>query len=186
MAEITFWQDGRQPCCLSSDGFIEDTSHSYRDIIPRNCRFLQGPLTDRSSIKRLRHSIDNAEETVELLLNYRKNGDLFWNLLYVSPLLDEEGNVSFYLRGQISCSTTIRSCIDILKILSLNDEGVAERIGDLERAVSYRPSSDRSTLKVPSVWPRSNFFKAFHKGAEVICTRGNWHGGGVNRKIWVA
>jgi hypothetical protein len=86
--------------------------------VPRNCRFLQGPLTDKLSVRRLRYSINNAEETVELLLNYRKNGDPFWNLLYVSPLLDEDGSVVFFLGGQINCSTTIHSCTDILKILS--------------------------------------------------------------------
>jgi hypothetical protein len=120
-------------------------------------------LTDRLSVKRLHNSINNAEETVELLLNYRKNGDPFWNLLYVSPLLGEDGNVAFFLGGQINCSTTIHSCTDILKILSLNDEGVADRIGDLERANSYRPPSDRSISKAPSVRSRSSFFKSFRK-----------------------
>lgn len=51
--------------------------------VPRNCRFLQGNYTDRSATKRLRASIEAREETVELLLNYRKNGEPFWNLLYV-------------------------------------------------------------------------------------------------------
>lgn len=106
------------PIVFASDGFVEVTGYSRRDVIPRNCRFLQRPLTDKLSAKRLRHSIDNAEEIVELLLNYRKNGDPFWNLLYVSPLLDEYGNVAFFLGGQINCSTTIHSCTDILRILS--------------------------------------------------------------------
>jgi PAS domain-containing protein len=88
------------PIVYASDSFVEVTDYSRRDIVPPNCRFLQGPLTDKLSIKRLRYSINNAEETIELLLNYRKNGDPFWNLLYVSPLLDEDGNVVFFLGGQ--------------------------------------------------------------------------------------
>jgi phototropin len=121
-------------------------------------------LTDKLSVKSLRYSINNAEETVELLLNYRKNGGPFWNLLYVSPPLDEDRNVVFFLGGQINCSTTIHSCTDILKFLSLNDEGVSERVGDLEMGNHYRPPSGRSIIKLPSVKSsKPSFFKSFQR-----------------------
>ncbi len=71
---------------FASDGFIKVTGYSRADIIPRNCRFLQGKYTDTAAVKRLRASIDTKQESVELLLNYRKNGEPFWNLLYVGKL----------------------------------------------------------------------------------------------------
>ncbi len=44
-----------------------------------------------------------------------------------APLFDLEGNVAFFLGGQINCSTTIHSCSDILRILStpqdVNEDG---------------------------------------------------------------
>lgn len=147
------------PILYASDGFVDVTGYSRREIIPRNCRFLQGPLTDKLSVRRLKNSIENAEETVELLLNYRQNGEPFWNLLYVSPLFDYNGNIAFFLGGQINCSTTIHSCTDILKILSLNDEGVAER-ADMDRE-SFRPPSSRQGSTAPSMKTRSSFFKSF-------------------------
>lgn len=52
-------------------------------MIPRNCRFLQGSQTDRSAVRRLKQAIMEERETVELLLNYKKNGAPFWNLLYM-------------------------------------------------------------------------------------------------------
>lgn len=75
------------------------------------------------------------------MLNYKKNGDPFWNLLYVgmsrpsifplyrvtstnssqAPLFNPDGTVAFYIGGQINCSTTVHSYTDILKILSLSD-----------------------------------------------------------------
>lgn len=144
------------PIVYASDGFVDVTGYDRRDIVPRNCRFLQGNLTDRQAIKRLRASIDNAEETVELLLNYRKNGDPFWNLLYVAPLYDRNGNVAFFLGGQINCSTTIHSCTDVLRVLSMNDE-------DLEQRPSLndgRPSKPPSELSYKN---RSSFFKSWKK-----------------------
>jgi hypothetical protein len=135
------------------------TGYSRRDIIPRNCRFLQGELTDSRSTKRLRASIESCEETVELLLNYRKNGDPFWNLLYVSPLLNERGEVVFFLGGQINCSTTIHSCTDVLKVLSVND-GELDRLEELGK---NRPLSVRSRVSKRETKSRSAFFKSFRK-----------------------
>ena len=71
------------PIVFASDGFIKVTGYTRQDIIPRNCRFLQGKYTDQSAAHRLRQAIDANQESVELLLNYRKTGEPFWNLLYV-------------------------------------------------------------------------------------------------------
>ncbi|KAA6411942.1 MAG: regulator of g, partial [Lasallia pustulata] len=71
------------PIVYASDGFVKVTGYSRTDIIPRNCRFLQGSYTDNNAVKRLRAAIEANRESVELLLNYRKNGEPFWNLLYV-------------------------------------------------------------------------------------------------------
>ncbi|APA06158.1 hypothetical protein sscle_01g009280 [Sclerotinia sclerotiorum 1980 UF-70] len=147
------------PIVFASDGFVSVTGYSRTDIIPRNCRFLQGAYTDRQSTKRLRTSIQNCEETVELLLNYRKNGDPFWNLLYVSPLLDGNGDVRFFLGGQINCSTTIHSRTDVLRILSLNDEDT-ESVKEGSRKTPSVRSKDSNNQ---SIYGKSSFFKSFKK-----------------------
>jgi PAS domain S-box-containing protein len=147
------------PILVASDGFVSVTGYTRKDIIPRNCRFLQGEQTDPQSTKRLRASIDACEETVELLLNYRKNGDPFWNLLYVSPLLNERGEVSFFLGGQINCSTTIHSCTDVLRVLSVNDDEL-DKIDEMAR---NKAPSLRSQASYNGPKPRSAFFKSWRK-----------------------
>ncbi|KAL8771119.1 MAG: hypothetical protein Q9209_003290 [Squamulea sp. 1 TL-2023] len=124
------------PIVYASDGFVTVTGYDRTEVVPRNCRFLQGNYTDKSATQRLRASIDAKEETVELLLNYRKNGDPFWNLLYVAPLFDADGKLAFYIGGQINCSTTIRSNTDVLRILSMSDEPEDDR----EAAMSMKDS----------------------------------------------
>ena len=110
------------PIVFASDGFVNVTGYTRRDIIPRNCRFLQGRYTDREAVGRLKMSLDNREESVELLLNYKKSKEPFWNLLYTAPLYDENGNVAFFIGGQINCSTTIHSASDILRVLSYSED----------------------------------------------------------------
>ncbi|KAK3703776.1 hypothetical protein LTR37_014222 [Vermiconidia calcicola] len=106
------------PIMYASDGFVKVTGYPRNEIIPRNCRFLQGRSTDRSAVRRLKAAIDKREESVELILNHKKNGEPFWNLLYTTPLLDGYGNLCFFLGGQINCSTTIHSSSDVMRILS--------------------------------------------------------------------
>ncbi|KAI4129156.1 MAG: hypothetical protein LQ347_003896 [Umbilicaria vellea] len=136
------------PIVYASDGFVKVTGYSRTDIIPRNCRFLQGSYTDNSAVKRLRTAIDANRESVELLLNYRKNGEPFWNLLYVAPLMDRHGRVVYFLGGQINCSTTIHNRSDIVRVLSISDEDAAEDV----------------PLASPPIQPAKNprgFFRAF-------------------------
>lgn len=80
---LTLLSKADNPIVYASDGFINVTGYSRSEVVPRNCRFLQGNYTDRTATQRLKASIEAREETVELLLNYKKNGEPFWNLLYV-------------------------------------------------------------------------------------------------------
>jgi PAS domain-containing protein len=80
------------PIVYASDGFVKVTGYTRTDIIPRNCRFLQGRHTDRHSVKRIKMAIDARQESVELLLNYKKNGEPFWNLLYTSKIYSPSPN----------------------------------------------------------------------------------------------
>ncbi|KAJ3170093.1 hypothetical protein HK101_011389 [Irineochytrium annulatum] len=78
-------------------------------------RFLQGPLTSSVCVDRVRHAIENAEETTELLLNYRKEGTPFWNLLFVAPLRKVEWSVRYFLGGQIDVTRSLQ--MDKLPVL---------------------------------------------------------------------
>jgi hypothetical protein len=46
-----------------------------------------------------------------------------------APLFNAEGNVAFFLGGQINCSTTIHSCSDILRVLSTPQDIDEDNIG---------------------------------------------------------
>ncbi|KAL8839399.1 MAG: hypothetical protein Q9170_001738 [Blastenia crenularia] len=130
------------PIVYASDGFVAVTGYSRTEVVPRNCRFLQGHYTDKTTTQRLRTSIDAKEETVELLLNYKKNGEPFWNLLYVAPLFDGNGRLKFYIGGQINCSTTIRSNTDVLRILSMSDDPEEDK--EAAQSIQEQKPSKRS------------------------------------------
>lgn len=137
------------PIVFASDGFVKVTGYSRSEIIPRNCRFLQSRETDKQAVQRLKLSLDKREESVELLLNRKKNGEPFWNLLYTTPLFDENGKLLFFLGGQINCSTTIHSASDVLRILAQSDEPEEDdqATAKMPSPHAVKPSRSRTFMK---------------------------------------
>jgi PAS domain S-box-containing protein len=86
--------DPRLPDCplvYVNEAFLQMTGYSEAEVIGRNCRFLQGPGTDPDVVRDLREAIAAARPCQVAILNYRKNGEPFWNELTVSPVRDDQG-----------------------------------------------------------------------------------------------
>jgi PAS domain S-box-containing protein len=81
------------PIIYASAGFYTMTGYSAKEIIGRNCRFLQGPETDQSEVSKIRDAVKAGKSFCGRLLNYRKDGTPFWNLLTVTPIRDDNGKV---------------------------------------------------------------------------------------------
>nr|AML78050.1 putative LOV domain-containing protein [Cephalotaxus harringtonia] len=92
------------PIVYASAGFFNMTGYSPKQVIGRNCRFLQGVGTDRAEISRVREALTTGKTYCGRLLNYKKDGTPFWNLLTVTPIKDESGNIIKYIGMQVEVS----------------------------------------------------------------------------------
>lgn len=99
--------DARQadyPIIFSNDAFLEMTGYSEHEVLGRNCRFLQGPETDRRSVQVIRAALaENREMAIEIL-NYRKDGSTFWNALFISPVYAPSGELIYFFASQLDVS----------------------------------------------------------------------------------
>lgn len=107
------------PIILASSEFHRTTQYGMSDVIGRNCRFLQGPGTNPLSVRRIRAQLEAGKEHFETLLNYRRDGSPFMNLLLCAPLIDSRGTVRYFLGAQVDVSGLARECagLDGLKRL---------------------------------------------------------------------
>jgi PAS domain S-box-containing protein len=89
------------PIVFASDSFIELSGYRREEILGRNCRFLQGKQTDRSTVDQLKAAIREGREVTVRLLNYKKSGVPFWNMLTVAPIRDSSGAPRFLVGVQV-------------------------------------------------------------------------------------
>ena len=92
------------PIVYASEEFYHTTRYNRDDVLGRNCRFLQGPKTNKATIARLGAAIKSGQESCETILNYRRDGAPFMNLLLTAPLYDNRGSVRYFIGAQIDVS----------------------------------------------------------------------------------
>jgi PAS domain S-box-containing protein len=78
-----------------------ETLTGYSDVIGENCRFLQGEETDAATRATLREAIDERRPVSVDILNYRKNGQKFWNKVDIAPVHDEDGELTDFIGFQM-------------------------------------------------------------------------------------
>ncbi|KAG2444065.1 hypothetical protein HYH02_009008 [Chlamydomonas schloesseri] len=89
------------PIVFASDAFLELTGYSREEVLGRNCRFLQGPGTDRATVDQIRAAIKEGSELTVRILNYTKSGKAFWNMFTLAPMRDQDGHARFFVGVQV-------------------------------------------------------------------------------------
>lgn len=95
------------PIIFVNRAFSAITGYAPDEILGRNCRFLQGPQTDPVVVARIREAIAAARPIHTRLLNYRKDGQPFWNQLAISPVRDETGRVVAFVGLQTDVTAQV-------------------------------------------------------------------------------
>lgn len=88
------------PLVYVNDEFVRMTGYNRGEVLGRNCRFLQGEETDEETVSKIRRGLREEVPVSVELINYRKNGQKFWNGLDIAPLRDETGTVTHYVGFQ--------------------------------------------------------------------------------------
>ncbi|MGH8314294.1 MAG: putative bifunctional diguanylate cyclase/phosphodiesterase [Steroidobacterales bacterium] len=97
------------PLVYVNHAFEQVTGYARDEVIGGNCRLLQGKDNEQPELDKIRRAIAEHRDGEALLRNYRKDGSLFWNKLYVTPVKDPHSNrVTHFVGMQYDITEIIR------------------------------------------------------------------------------
>jgi two-component system CheB/CheR fusion protein len=101
------------PLIYINQGFMQLTGYDEDEILGYNCRFLQRRPDgtrddDQPAVRTLSEAISKGEHCRAVIRNYRKNGEMFWNELYLTPVYDATGALVNYIGVQNDITERIR------------------------------------------------------------------------------
>ena len=121
------------PIVYCSPSFCTLTGYSQEEVLGRNCRFLQAPggqvskgdirrFASPDAVAHLAKSSMADKECQTTIVNYKKNGDAFVNLVTIIPVpggvagnFDEQGDVVFQVGFQVDLSEQPNAILEKLK-----------------------------------------------------------------------
>ncbi|WP_165987111.1 EAL domain-containing protein [Caballeronia sp. SBC1] len=81
----------------ANPAFKRITGYDPADIVGRDCRFLQRDDLDQEGLQAIRTGLAANREASAVLRNYRKDGVLFWNQLFIAPVPDAQGRTTHHI-----------------------------------------------------------------------------------------
>eukprot|EP00891_Asterochloris_glomerata_P001990 jgi/Astpho2/1990/e_gw1.00038.317.1_t len=122
-----------QPLVYVNEAFCRMTGYSKEECLGRNARFMQGQDTSSEAVANLRAAVQEGKDCSVEILNYRKNGDAFWNLVSITPVQDTAGKVMSFIGVHSDITELVRrreaekelqeakvpACVDSLCVLPM-------------------------------------------------------------------
>ncbi|XP_045832949.1 phototropin-1-like isoform X1 [Trifolium pratense] len=151
------------PIMYASAGFFNMTGYTSKEVIGRNCRFMQGADTDPNDVAKIREALAAGTTYCGRLLNYKKDGTPFWNLLTIAPIKDEHGKILKLIGMQVEVSKHTEGTKEkmlrpnglpesLIRYDARQKEKANSSVSELVEAVSKRPRSlSESTNHLPFI-----------------------------------
>jgi len=81
----------------ANPAFKRITGYDPAEVVGHDCRFLQRDDRDQEGLVAIREGLAANREVSAVLRNYRKDGALFWNQLFIAPVPDPDGNTTHHI-----------------------------------------------------------------------------------------
>jgi PAS domain S-box-containing protein len=95
------------PIIYVNPAFEQITGYSKKEVLGKNCRFLQGDEKDQDGLDTLRKALRNQKECTVVLRNFKKDGTLFLTELSISPVRNDDGLLTHYVGVQTNVTERI-------------------------------------------------------------------------------
>jgi PAS domain S-box-containing protein len=117
-----------------SPAFYNTTGYTADEVIGENASILKSGLTDRAIYNSLWETLRSGNSWQGEWINKKKDGELYWESISITPILNEEGQITSYLAVKQDISERKKQEQEI-RDLNMNLEiRIEERTKDLENS----------------------------------------------------
>jgi len=128
------------PIVYCNQAFEHMTGYDRAEIIGHNCRFLQADDRGQKEREILAAAVSQGKECKVEIRNYRKNGELFWNELFMSPVKNSSGQVTHFIGVQNEVTTRKKAEQDLRVQKSVMEKKIEERTAELRDSEAFLTS----------------------------------------------
>ncbi len=165
-----------------NEAFTTLTGYTSEEVLGKTPRILQGSKTDRTELDKLRESLLQWRPHRFEILNYKKNGEEFFQEISIFPIADENGWFTHWISVQKNITERKKAEIEkevfyeILTAINRNktiDEGLQQILKitcqylDFAYAEAWTVNIDKAKLKYRTNW-KANEIAGYLRGATSI------------------
>ncbi len=179
-----------------NEAFTKLTGYTSEEIIGKTPRIFQGELTKRTELDRLKEKMKNWEPCEIEVMNYKKNGEVYWSNMSIMPLANDAGHFTHWISIQRNITERKKEGIekeflyDLIQTINGNDflelslsigiEKISNYLG-YTYAEAWLVNIDDTKMLYKANWSKTEKAAKFRKALPLeFATRGN----GVMGRAW--
>jgi PAS domain S-box-containing protein len=116
-----------------SSAFLKMTGYSYEELHGQPIGMIKSGLTDAKVYDDLWKTIKSGKNWQNEWINKKKTGELFWEFISITPILDEEGKIKSYLAVKQDISERKKYEEEIVSLNSNLEHRIIQRTKELEK-----------------------------------------------------
>lgn len=123
----------------ANEKFFQITGYSKEELIGKHISIIRSGYHDDEFIKNLWNTILQGNEWRGEILNKKKNGETYWNLVHISPLTDKNGKITHFISIHEDI-TDKKKAEELLEksVIRLNRAEIASKSGNWELNLETR------------------------------------------------
>jgi len=136
--------DGTNEILYVNKAFENLTGYTKKEAIGRNCRFLQKEDRDQKALSAIKDGIKNNHKVQTEIRNYKKDGTLFYNAVSISPVYDNEKNITHLVGIQKDVT------LDKQKELNVIEQAKLASMGEMIANIAHQWRQPLSVISTAS------------------------------------